>query len=938
MARTLYIIDGHAQIYRAFYADDPHKSGISRMNSPAGDPTGTIHMFFAMLINFLADRLGPDDLVAMAIDGPRSELKRTAAFPQYKGTRSVMPDTFHSQALRIVDIVRTMGIPVLRAPGYEADDIMATAAAKFAADDLKIVLVSRDKDLDQLVNDNVVLYDPMKDETFDAAAIEENKGYPPAKAVEVQTLTGDTSDNIPGVPGVGPKTAVKLIAKYGTAEEVIAHAHEQTPKLKENLLAAKDTIAMSRQLVTLDVDVPMQLDLDAMRFADSRGQIAANVHDILTELGLRKLLEQINKKLTGGATAAATAKSDSTTDSAKGAAADDSNSAAAHTLFAETTAADLECICVDTPEALDDLVSQLASVKRMAVDTETTSIRPMSAELVGISLSWQPGKGYYIPVRGPLLGSPTLSVDFVRERMAGILADESIEKIGQNLKYDMLVLQNAGMPLAGKMFDTMLAAYVLDSTRRSYKLDTLAEEMLGHKCTPIQDVIGKGRNQITMDTAPIEVVTPYAVEDAEVTLRLADVLAEQLPAGELAELFANVEMPLMRVLCEMEHEGIILDVEHLRRMETELSKQIDVLHDKVIAAAGRQFNPDSPKQLAQVLFEDLGLTVIKKGKSGPSTDSSVLEELATEHELPGLILEYRQLAKLLSTYVKSLVECVNRRTGRIHTSFRQNGTVTGRLSSSDPNLQNIPVRTEEGRKIRSAFVAPEGHLLLAADYSQVELRVLAHLCQDKTLLDAFANDQDIHRIVAAEVFSVPLDEVTPEQRSRAKTVNFGIVYGQTGHGLARTLGISRGEAGEFIKKYHMRFPCIHDFLQSCIEQAKERGYVETILHRRRSIPDIDSRNHAARQQAERLALNSVVQGSAADLIKLAMINIARRIKSENRPSKMLLQIHDELVFEVPADAVEAEREMICAEMSSAVKLSVPLKVDTGTGKNWKEAK
>ncbi|MDP6044509.1 MAG: DNA polymerase I, partial [Phycisphaerae bacterium] len=573
-----------------------------------------------------------------------------------------------------------------------------------------------------------------------------------------------------------------------------------------------------------------------------------------------------------------------------------------------------------------------------AVDTETTSIRAMKADLVGISLAWEPGKAFYLPIRGPL-GATVLDSDLAREKFGPVLADEKIEKIGQNLKYDIIILNNAGYTVAGKLFDTMVAAHVLDSTKMTYKMDALAAEFINHRCIPITDVIGRGKTQVTIDTVPTDMVAVYAAEDADVTLKLANVLREMLGAKPgLADLFEDLEMPLLPVLTEMEKTGITLDPQALKRMEIELSKQVDKLRDDIIESAGRQFNPDSPRQLAVVLFEDLELPVIKKVKTGPSTDSGVLEQLACQHPLPGIVLEYRKLTKLLGTYVKSLVASINPRTGRVHTSFHQAGTATGRLSSSDPNLQNIPIRTPQGRKIRQAFIAAPGTMLIAADYSQIELRMLAHLCGDEKLCAAFASDQDIHRIVAAEVFGVPAEEVTPDQRARAKTVNFGIIYGQTAHGLSRTLGISRGEAGEYIRNYRSRFPDIDEFLTSCIEHAKKHGYVETILNRRRSVPEIESRNPQRRAFAERLAMNTVVQGSAADLIKRAMINIAARIESEARPSRMLLQIHDELVFETPQDAVKSEREMIAAEMCGAVKLSVPLKVDIAAGSNWMEAK
>ena len=906
MAETLYILDGHSQIYRAYYA--PFRD----LTSPTGEPTRATYVFCQMLLKLIADKRPA--YLAMAVDGPAEKLLRRKRYADYKVTRRPTPEDFHPQARRIVEIVRAMGVPILAAEGYEADDVMATAVERLAGGEIDVVLISRDKDLDQLVADHCALYDPMKDETLDAAAIEREKGYSPDRAVEVQTLCGDTTDNIPGVPGVGPKTAAKLIATYGTAEAVLAHADKLTPKLKANVLASAETIALSRELVTLDRDVPIELDLEAMRFGGLRGEA---LRPIFAELGFNRLMDRLDDLGVGGE-----AKVDVEAAAAAG---------------GQTAAGDFDYQCVDTPAGLAELAASLAKAKRIAVDTETTSTRPMQAELVGISVAQEPGKAAYVPVAGPL-GATTLDVDLVRRTLAPIFADEGIEKIGHNLKYDMLVLDRASMPLAGPMFDTMVAAHVLDSTRMTYKLDALAAELVNHRCIPIEEIIGRGRNQIRMDAAPVEVVAPYAAEDADVAFRLADVLAGQLDEEGLRDLFERLEMPLVRVLMEIERCGILVDPEALNRQASALSHKADELRERIIEVAGHRFNVDSPKQLAVVLFEKLALPVLKKTKTGPSTDSTVLEQLAIGHELPALVLDYRKLTKLLGTYLKSLGQYIHPVTGRVHTSLHQAGTATGRLSSSAPNLQNIPVRTEEGRKIRSAFVAREGCVLLSADYSQVELRVLAHLCGDATLSAAFHAGQDIHRAVAAEVFGVAPDAVTGDQRARAKTVNFGIIYGQTAYGLSVSLRIPRKDAAEFISRYRQRFPKIDEYLGDCVRAAKNQGYVETIFGRRRRIVEIDARNPQRRAAAERLAINSVVQGSAADLIKQAMVCIARRIRDEQRPARMLLQIHDELLFELPADAVEAEREMIVAEMAGAIQLNVPLKVDVGVGANWMEAK
>ncbi|MGC9454102.1 MAG: DNA polymerase I [Phycisphaerae bacterium] len=906
MSETSYIIDGHSQMYRAYYA--PFRDLIS----PTGEPTRATYVFCSMLLKFISEK--QPKYLAMAVDSPTETLHRRRLYADYKVTRKPMPEDLPPQIERILQIVRATGIPILQVEGYEADDIIATAAERLAGPESPLIAISRDKDLEQLVGDAFKLYDPMKDELIDADAVIANRGYPPQKVVDALALAGDTSDNVPGVPGVGPKTAAKLLSEYGSAEEVIAHADKLTPKLAESIREHAESIALSKKLVTLERDVPVETDLSAWRFEGIKGDA---IRPIFAELGFNRLLEQLDQM---GATG------DNTTNT---------ETVAAKT--GRTRAEDFSYRCIDTAEKLRRLSDELRGVARLAVDTETTSTNPMFAEMVGLSLSWEPGKAVYLPVKAPL-GATTLDVADVRAALADILADESVEKVGHNIKFDMIVLARAGMPVAGPLFDTMVAAWVLDSSRVSYKLDTLAAELLDHQCIPIGDLIGRGRDKTTMDLVPVETVSDYAAEDADVTLRLADVLREQLDEEDLAGLMDEMEMPLLPVLADMEMTGILVDPSALKRMETELSGRTEQLRERIVSLAGREFNPDSPKQLAEVLFEHLQLPVVKRTKTGPSTDSSVLEQLAVTHELPAVVLDYRKLTKLLGTYLKALAGCIHPETRRVHTCFHQTGTSTGRLSSSDPNLQNIPIRTEEGRRIRSAFVADEGYVLLSADYSQVELRVLAHLCEDETLLAAFQAGRDIHRTVAAEVFNVAESDVTDQQRARAKTVNFGIIYGQTAHGLSRTLRISRREADEFINKYRSRFPQIDAFLHQCIAEAREHGYVRTMFGRRRRITNIDSRNPQRRALAERLAINSVVQGSAADIIKRAMVSIARRIAEQDRPSRMLLQIHDELVFETPVDALDAEREMIVSELSAAADLKVPLKVDVGVGANWMEAK
>jgi DNA polymerase-1 len=913
VAKTIYIIDGHWQIYRAYYA--PFRD----LRSPSGEPTRATYVFTSMLLKLIAERR-PDCLV-MAMDSARQTLHRTALYPQYKIQRAKQPEDLPVQVQRIVQIVQAMGIPILRKEGFEADDIMATAADRFASQGHQVVLVSRDKDLDQVIGPNVTLYDPMKNQTLDAEALVRQKGFPPDKAVDVLALAGDDSDNVPGIPGVGTKTAAALVARFGSAEEVIRHADQLTPKLQENVKASAAQVSLAKQLVTLDRAVDIPLDLEQLTFSGVR---VAAMQPIFSELGFTRLLDQLDK-LPRDRVSQSTQQ------------APPAPKAAPQTSRPRTINSQFDYRCVDTPEEFEKVLGEVRGQARLAIDTQATHQQPMWAELVGIGLSWQGGRAVYIPLAGPL-AAKTLARETVRAGLGPILADPAVEKVGHDLKYDLLVLGNAGFTVAGPMFDTMLAAYCLEADRGSYRLSSLALEMLNHETLPIEALLGKGRNQITIDQAPCELVARHCGEDADMALRLREVLLERLGQEKLADLFHRIEMALLPVLVEMERNGIAVDPSELKRQEVMLSKRADELRDRIMAAAGTTFNPDSPKQLADVLFTRLGLPSLRKTKTGPSTDVGVLAELAVLHEVPGLVLEYRQATKLLGTYASALARCIHPRTGRVHTSFNQAGTATGRLSSSDPNLQNIPIRSELGRQIRAAFVAGPGNVLISADYSQVELRILAHFCQDPTLLAAFQADQDIHRIVAGEVFGLPPEQVTPQQRARAKTVNFGIIYGQTAFGLAATLRIPRGEAAEFIAAYKARFPRIEHFLAECVEQASRQGYVETLSGRRRRIEGFDSQNPQRRALAERLAINSVVQGSAADLIKIAMINVHQRLSREHSPARMLLQIHDELLFECPRDQAAGQAEIIRQEMTSALALSVPLKVDIGIGPNWRDAK
>jgi len=961
--KTLYLIDGHAQIYRAYYAP------FGALTSPAGEPTRATHVFTQMLLNLLRDK--KPDYVVMVMDTADETVFRTTIDPTYKANRQASPEDLEPQINRIVSILEAIRMPILRMPGFEADDILATIAHRLRDEDIDIYLVSRDKDLDQLVTPQVRMYDPAKDRVFDAAAIREEKGYGPELAVEAQMLMGDSTDNVIGVVGVGPKKAAQLLQQYGSVAGIIAATDKLTPKLRENVLAFAPRMDTVRQLVTLRPDVPIEF---ALTSADVRSLQLAAAKPIFVQLGFTRLVDQLNKAIeatgSGGSTERGAAEVGGTGAVARGdkpPVAPDASTRKSRGEFRDEDdrgddflpgmddrspppsadgqmglfdrVADIserrgQYTLVDSDAALAELAKHLAGVEAFAFDTETTGLTPADADLVGISMSDTAGKGWYVAVRGV---GRTLAEAAVRQALGPIFANPRIQKRGQNLKFDIAVLKTFGLTVAGVDFDSMIASFVLDSTRRSHGLDQLSLELLQYRPIPTEALIGKGKNQTTFDKLPTDRVCEYAAEDADVAWQLCIELARQMTDPELTRLFREVEMPLVEVLADMELRGVAVDVDLLARLSGEMADRMTGLRDEIHHKVGRAFNVDSTKQLAEVLFDERKLRVVKKTQTGRSTDAEVLEALAAETDdpVPRLVLDYREMAKLKGTYIDALPEMISKKTGRIHPSFHQTGAVTGRLSCSDPNLQNIPIRTEAGAKIRRAFVPGfKDHVLIKADYSQIELRVLAHFCQDEALAAAFREDRDIHAFVASQIEGVPLEQVTKEQRAGAKTVNFGIVYGQSAFGLARQTGMSVNDAKKFIEKYFARYPKIRGFLDACIAHAREHGYVKTILGRRRAIADIHSRNQTARNAAERFAVNTVVQGSAADLIKVAMIRIDRRIREKQRPSKMLLQVHDELVFETPRVAVATEAAMIRDEMAGALTLTVPIKVDVASGPNW----
>ena len=911
--KTFYLIDGHAQLFRAYYAP------FRPLTSPSGEPVKAVYVFTQMLLSLLRD--AQPDYLAVAFDVSDGTTHRKQWYPAYKENRDESPEDLAPQFARVRQVVEALGVPIFELEGYEADDVIATIAARLANDDVELRIGSRDKDLHQILTPKVKLWDPSSGDLLDAAKLVVDKGYGPEHAAEVQTLTGDATDNIPGARGVGPKTAAKLIATYGTADAVLDHLDELSPKLRENLAAHAEQMALTRRLVTLDPDVPIDFDLSVCRV---RAPQPERLLPLFQELGFRGFQDQV--VALAGATAGEAATSAREGAKSPPAESDD----APRTYRAVTTDAEF-----------DVFLRELAQQEAFAVDTETTSLHAVDADIVGYAFSWEAGTGWYLPVRGD--HGTVLDPERVAEALRPILANEATTKVGQNLKYDIVVLERAGLRLGGPLFDTMVAAALLHPERRTNNMDDLARDLLGLTTTPISALIGKGKEQRSMLEVELEPLTHYAAEDADITWRLHTYLAERLDQADddLARLFREVEMPLVRVLASMEREGVALDTELLRNYESTLRHRIDGLRERLFEAAGGAFNPDSPKQLGEVLFDRLGFRVVRRTKTSRSTDAEVLDTLAseTEHPLPGLLLEYRELTKLLGTYVQPLPSYLADSTGRLHASFHQTGAATGRLSSSDPNIQNIPIRTDAGREIRRAFCASDdANVLLTADYSQVELRMLAHFSGDEELARAFHEGLDIHAYVASQIFSVPLEQVTAEQRRVAKTVNFGIIYGQSAFGLARTLRIPQGDAAAFIEAYKATYVGLDRFLRACVAEAERHGYVRTILGRRRAIDEVRSRNRNQRQLGERLAINTVIQGSAADLIKVAMVRLHRRLRDEGSRARLLIQVHDELVLEAPDDEAEQALATTVDVMTTALPLRVPLKVDASMGPNWLEGK
>ncbi|NMC20325.1 MAG: DNA polymerase I [Thermogutta sp.] len=891
--RKVFVVDAHSLIHQLFHA-------IAPLTAPDGRPVNAVFGFVRDILNLLR-QYQPDYLIC-AFESAEPTFRKEM-YAEYKAQRPRLDDDLRSQFELIRRFMEALGVLCVSVPGYEADDILATIARQVEREGGECVLVTNDKDCRQLLSDKVRLLNLRKRTFLDAAGLEAEWGIRPDQAADFQILVGDATDNIPGVPGVGPKTAAKWLRQYGSLDQILAQADKIQPeKLRRNLIASRDRMVATRPLVELRTDVPLPFCRDAARPGPIRREA---VQQLCEELGFRSLLPEIERLPT---TAVDTRRPPQIAVNAQ---------------------------VVDDPHTFRELVERLRTAACISLDTETTDIRPRWASLVGIALSTGPEAAYYIPVRGPE-GAKTLPEAEVVAALRPVWEDAQIPKLGQNLKYDSIILRNIGVSLRGIEFDTLIAAYLLDAGSRSHSLDELAKRYLEYETTKIDELIGKGKQQRQIDSVEIPRVAAYAGQDVTLPWHLRDRLEPQLQGEGLQSIFQELEIPLISVLADMEYRGIRIDAEYLDSLSRQFAERMAELEAEIHRLAGMTFNIGSPKQLQEVLFHRMHLPPVKRTKTGTSTDSEVLEELAPLHPLPQKILEYRQYAKLKGTYVDALPQMVCPRTGRIHASFHQAVTATGRLSSSDPNLQNIPIRTEEGRAIRAAFIAEEDWALVSADYSQIELRILAHLSGDEHLCRAFAEDQDIHHAVAAEVFGVPPAAVTPEMRRRAKAVNFGVIYGQTPFGLAKQLRISQEEAAQFIDSYFARYPGINRFFETVLADCREHGFVQTILGRKRKISGVREDPNRQRNLPERTAVNTVIQGSAADLIKKAMIRVHGRLRQERLQAALLVQIHDELLLECPCMELPLVTELLREEMQNAFSLNVPLKVDVRSGPNWGE--
>ena len=910
----LWLVDGSSYLYRAFYALPP-------LSSSSGEPTGAV----LGVLNMLNRIFKEDDpqLIAVVFDAPGRTF-RDELFEEYKAHRPPMPDELRAQIAPLIEAIPALGLPMLRVAGVEADDVIGTLAERAAREGLSVIISTGDKDMAQLVNDKITLVNTMFETRLDRAGVKAKFDVFPEQIVDYLALVGDSSDNIPGVPKVGPKTAAKWLNEYSTLDAIIAHAGEIQGKVGESLRENLAQLELSRRLATIRRDVPLEL---APADLTRRPPDVETLSALYRRLELNSLLRQLTGPMAPGA-------------GGRDPASERVSSGGASEPVSRPPAPSRQYETITTAEQLKAWLDQLQKTPLFAFDTETTSLDYMQAEIVGVSFCIEPGHAAYLPLAHDYPGAPDqLDRKKTLAKLKPLLEDASRHKVGHHLKYDAHVLLNHGIALAGMRYDSMLESYVLNSTATRHDMDSCARHYLGVVTIKYEDVAGKGAKQITFNQVALEQASEYAAEDADVTLQLHRVLHGELAKlPPLLKLYEEIEQPLVPVLLDMEHRGVLVDRELLRIQSGELAKRLVELEADAHKSAGQPFNLDSPKQLQEILFNKLGLPAMRKTRTGqPSTAEDVLEELADKYLLPRIILEYRGLAKLRSTYTEKLPEQIDEKTGRVHTSYHQAVAVTGRLSSSDPNLQNIPIRTPEGRRIRQAFIAPKGHLLLAADYSQIELRIMAHLSGDESLRRAFAAEGDIHRATAAEVFAVEPAAVTADQRRAAKAINFGLIYGMSAFGLARQLGIERHAAQEYVGRYFGRYPGVREYMERTRALARSQGFVETVFGRRLYLPDINSRDRQAQQYAERSAINAPMQGTAADIIKRAMIKVHAWLAAKSVPAKLVMQVHDELVLEVAESVVEKVRHEVAKIMSGAAELSVPLKVDTGTGKNWDKA-
>ena len=920
-APKLVLIDGSSYLYRAFHALPP-------LSNSRGEPTGAVLGVLNMLNKLMKDEA--PDRIAVVFDAPGRTF-RDDLFEEYKAHRPPMPDDLRVQVQPLLDSVSKMGLPLLRITGVEADDVIGTLARRGVTAGYEVLISTGDKDMAQLVAPGIGLINTMSNTRLDRDGVKLKFDVYPEQMIDYLALVGDSADNIPGISGVGPKTAAKWLKQFQTLDNLIAHAADIPGKVGENLRNELGVLELSRKLATIDTNVSLELSPQELRTSPPDTQA---LREIYSKLELRMLLKSLDAADPATAAAAASPAGPAVNAVAAAAAADSAPDAA------PTLGAPRNYEKITDQACFNAWLEKLKGAALFSFDTETDSLDYMRAQVIGVSFAVEAGSAAYVPLGHDYPGAPAqLDRAHILDALKPLLEDPRHKKLGHHLKYDMHILANYGIELEGQAYDSMLESYVLNSVATRHDMDSTAEKYLGVKTIHFEDVCGKGAKQITFNQVDLDRATEYSAEDADVTLQLHQALWPQIAAlPTLKSVYETIEQPLVPVLYRMERTGVLVDREQLKKQSGELATRMLQVEQEAHTAAGAAFNLDSPKQLQQILFERLQIPVMRKTPTGqPSTAEDVLEELADNYPLPKLILEYRGIAKLKSTYTDKLPLQIEERTGRIHTSYHQAIAATGRLSSTDPNLQNIPIRTQEGRRIRKAFIAPPGFTLVAADYSQIELRIMAHLSGDKSLLRAFAEDLDVHQATAAEVFGATLEAVTPDQRRSAKAINFGLIYGMSAFGLARQLGIPRGQAQAYVDLYFQRYPGVRHYMDETRRLAHEQGYVETVFGRRLYLPEIQSRNQALRQYAERSAINAPMQGTAADIIKRAMIDVDSWLRSLKSEARVIMQVHDELVLEVADAAVERISRELQSRMSRAASLAVPLKVDVGTGRNWDEA-